>query len=175
MLISYPCGHLCYFMSSCDAIRNIRTTCCFFIYFIGAPQFFHFTLGKITFHKVWTKRRYEKFRQFHDNFETPLQTSNVRRSEQVFWFQTCPMWMWFRPTIKTQPSSSDLMSELRVRKRGTLCCVYSIFSAQWNFFNSSTPRTSVILYNTLIPWQTKKSEDLTLNFYAVKKFQEILT
>ena len=55
MLISYPCGHLCYFMSSCDAIRNIRTTCCFFIYFIGAPQFFHFTLGKITFQNVERK------------------------------------------------------------------------------------------------------------------------
>ena len=33
MLISYPCGHLCYFMSSCDAIRNIRTTCCVFFSF----------------------------------------------------------------------------------------------------------------------------------------------
>ena len=33
MLISYPCGHLCYFMSSCDAIRNIRTTCCVFFLF----------------------------------------------------------------------------------------------------------------------------------------------
>ena len=57
MLISYPCGHLCYFMSSCDAIRNIRTTCCFFIYFIGAPQFFHFTSGKVTFQKVEIKAR----------------------------------------------------------------------------------------------------------------------